>query len=133
MSSAGHPAPLVVQEDGNVHEIGQPGPLLGGFSEATWEDSSVPVAAGDTLFMYTDGVTDTRGEQERFGSARLRSVLSGQAGRPPAELLRELEIALDEFQVVGLTDDTGAVALRPSPVPARGTGSGKLGGAVSTR
>lgn len=118
MSSAGHPAPLIVHADGAVREIGQSGPLLGGFSEAAWEDVPVPVASGDTLLMYTDGVTDTRGQEERFGTARLRRVMAAQAGASPAELLRALEAALDEFQVAGISDDTGAVALRLASVPA---------------
>ena len=64
--------------------------------------------------MYTDGVTDARGEHDRFGTARLRAVLKQAAGASPAELLAGLEAALDRFQIERQSDDTGAVALRPA-------------------
>src|SRR6201995_3921875 len=38
MSSAGHPPPLVVRDDGRIREIGGPGPLLGGWKDSSWED-----------------------------------------------------------------------------------------------
>jgi PAS domain S-box-containing protein len=116
MSSAGHPAPLVARDDGRVREIGGSGPLLGGWEGSTWEDRTVSLTDSETLFMYTDGVTDTRGEAERFGAARLRRLLAEHVGGGPRELLIELEAALARFQAEGHSDDTGAVAVRPSPV-----------------
>lgn len=113
MSSAGHPPPLLVRDDGRVREIGGSGPLLGGWEGSAWEDHSFAVGEDETLLMYTDGVTDTRGENERFGAARLRGLLCEQAGVSPAELLFGLERQLDDFQAQGHADDTGAVALRP--------------------
>jgi PAS domain S-box-containing protein len=113
MSSAGHPAPLIVRSDGRIREIGSPGPLLGGWAGTTWEDREVALGPEETLLMYTDGVTDARGEHERFGARRLRRLLKAHAGRAPKELLDQLEAALNRFQVEGRSDDTGAVALRP--------------------
>ena len=113
MSSAGHPSPLIVRDDGRVREIGGSGPLLGGWEESSWEQKTVLVAENETLLMYTDGVTDTRGVTERFGSARLRRVLTERAGSEPRVLLDALQAALDAFQAEGHSDDTGAVALRP--------------------
>jgi serine phosphatase RsbU (regulator of sigma subunit) len=118
MSSAGHPPPLLVRDDGRIREIGGSGPLLGGWESSSWEDHVFAVGADETLLMYTDGVTDTRGESERFGAARLRALLCEHAGASPAELLSTLERHLDEFQARGHADDTGAVALRPVQVEA---------------
>jgi serine phosphatase RsbU (regulator of sigma subunit) len=116
MSSAGHPAPLVIRDDGRIREIGGSGPILGGWDDSAWENREIRIGADETLLMYTDGVTDTRGERERFGAARLRRLLAEHAGESPGELLGHLEAALDEFQIEGHADDTGAVALRPAPV-----------------
>ncbi|HZU61272.1 MAG TPA: PP2C family protein-serine/threonine phosphatase, partial [Solirubrobacteraceae bacterium] len=113
MSSAGHPAPLIVRDDGRIREIGSPGPLLGGWEGTRWQDRAVILGPEETLIMYTDGVTDARGEHERFGGHRLRRVLKDHAGASPRELLDRLEAALNGFQVQGQADDTGAVALRP--------------------
>jgi serine phosphatase RsbU (regulator of sigma subunit) len=116
MSSAGHPPPLVVRDDGRIREIGGSGPILGGWDDSSWEDREVQVGPDEMLLMYTDGVTDTRGESERFGAVRLRRLLAAHAGASPSELLSGLQAALDEFQNEGHADDTGAVALRPAPV-----------------
>jgi serine phosphatase RsbU (regulator of sigma subunit) len=113
MSSAGHPPPLLVRDDGRIREIGGSGPLLGGWEGSTWEDRAIDVGPDETVLIYTDGVTDTRGDTERFGAARLRRLLSEHAGSAPDELLSELEQELDRFQAAGHADDTGAVALRP--------------------
>jgi PAS domain S-box-containing protein len=118
MSSAGHPPALLVRDDGRIREIGGSGPLLGGWEGSAWEDRLLEVAPDETLLMYTDGVTDTRGEEGRFGSGRLRRLLTDHAGDSPAALLDALERELDRFQSQGYADDTGAVALRPVTVEA---------------
>ena len=114
MSSAGHPPPLVVSDSGEVQEVGSPGPLLGGWEESSWNDHEVELGPQETLLMYTDGITDARGEHDRFGPARLHALLREAAGAGPDELLDRVERALDSYQVEGRSDDTGAVALRPS-------------------
>jgi PAS domain S-box-containing protein len=120
MSSAGHPPPLVIRDDGRIRELGSSGPLLGGWEGSSWEDREVALTPRETLIMYTDGVTDTPGPDGRFGPERLRRFLTENAARPPAALLTGLEAALDAFQVAGQADDTGAVALRPVSVNAGG-------------
>jgi len=115
LSSAGHPPPLVVSDDGEVRELHGTGPLLGGWAESSWEDHTVAVGPEETLLLFTDGVTDTRGERERFGAARLRELLTRHAGESPQGLLHRLEEALEHFEVSGRSDDTGAVALRALP------------------
>ena len=116
MSSAGHPPPLLVRDDGRIREIAGSGPILGGWDDSRWEDREVRVGSDETLLIYTDGVTDTRGHHERFGVVRLRRLLADLAGARPGELLSALRAALDEFQTEGQADDTGAVAMRGVPV-----------------
>jgi PAS domain S-box-containing protein len=114
LSSAGHPAAIVVRDDGNVREIKHPGPLLGGWDTSSWDDVVVELSPQETMLMYTDGVTEARGEQDRFGTGRLEALLANAAGASPAGLLGHIEAALDRYQIEGRSDDTGAVALRPS-------------------
>jgi serine phosphatase RsbU (regulator of sigma subunit) len=113
IASAGHPPALVVRDDGRVREIGAAGPLLGAWSRASSPDRAVPIAPDETLFLYTDGVIDTRGEPGRFGMRRLKRLLCEHAGRPPDRLLSELETALERFQIGAQADDTAVLALRP--------------------
>jgi PAS domain S-box-containing protein len=114
IASAGHPLPLLVSA-GAVTPVGRPGPLLGAFADATWLQTGLDLATGDTLVLYTDGVTDTVGADGRFGDQRLRDLLGDRAGCPPADLLGALEAGLTEFQVGTQADDTAALALRRQP------------------
>jgi anti-anti-sigma factor len=120
VSSAGHPGPILVRTDGRIREIGGSGPMLGFVSGASWAEQTVQVAPDETVLLYTDGVTDTRGEAERFGKQRLAQLLVEHAGRSPHELLAELESALERFQVGRQSDDTAALALRMDRAPATG-------------
>lgn len=132
ISSAGHPMPLIVSDGGGVRELADSGPLLGGWAGSHWWDSTLHLAPEETLFMYTDGVTDARGERGRFGLDRLERLLSQAAGGSPHELLAALEAALDAFQIAGQSDDTGAVALRPAAVERRDAVSGAGGAGLQS-
>ena len=76
---AGHPLPLLVRE-GRVDPVGSWGPLLGAFADERWRATRVPIAADDVLVLYTDGVLDAKGAEDRFGEDRLREALDGQRG-----------------------------------------------------
>ncbi|MEA2150308.1 MAG: hypothetical protein QOD69_2138, partial [Solirubrobacteraceae bacterium] len=118
-SSAGHPMPLLVGHGGTVREVGEPGRLLGLSNPYEWHDQEVAVAPGETLVLYTDGVTDTRGEQQRFGDARLHELLTAAGASSPAQLLASLDGELASFQVGAQADDTAVIAMRLDPAAAR--------------
>ncbi|HEU4973548.1 MAG TPA: SpoIIE family protein phosphatase [Baekduia sp.] len=79
---AGHPPPLLVTAAGEVRPVGRSGTLLGAFEEGSWTVERLALQPGDALVLYTDGVTDTRGDGDRFGSERLVALLKhlGPAG-----------------------------------------------------
>jgi len=114
ISSAGHPLPLLIG-GGSVEPVGRSGPLLGAFADSQWLQTSVDLAAGESLVLYTDGVTDTVGAGNRFGDHRLREVLGGCVGCSPEDLLARLDKGLTDFQVGPQADDTAALALRRDP------------------
>ena len=118
ISSAGHPPVLIVRRDGRIREIAGGGPLLGAWEGHDWPQRTVSVGPDETVLLYTDGVTDTRGASERFGQERLRGLLVEHASRAPADLLAELESALQQFQRGPQNDDTAAIALRLDPARA---------------
>ena len=62
--AAGHPLPLHVR-DGKVEPVGESGRLLGAPDEPDWTVTSVELADGDELILYTDGVTEARGHEDR--------------------------------------------------------------------
>jgi PAS domain S-box-containing protein len=117
--SAGHPMPLLVGPDGSVREAGEPGRLLGLGQPGSysWHDQELAIEPGETIVLYTDGVTDTRGARERFGEERLRLVLQRAAASGPSELLDRLDSELGDFQVGPQADDTAVIAMRLESAP----------------
>jgi PAS domain S-box-containing protein len=115
LAVGGHPLPLCITPTG-VGEVGAHGPLLGGFSQADWQDVTVTLQASSTLVAYTDGVTDARGEEgARFGLGRLCDTLAGLGERPAAEVIQAIAHRLDEFQTGVHADDTAAIVLHRLP------------------
>ncbi len=57
---AGHPLPIVACADGTVARIGVPGSLVGLFDDIGVTPTTTILHPGDTLVLYTDGVTDVR-------------------------------------------------------------------------
>jgi hypothetical protein len=108
-SSAGHPPALLVSPTGGVREVPEPGPLLGAFEDGSWQQYEVPIAPGELVLLYTDGVTDTLG-RGRLGRGRLRALLAEHGGLGPERLLEQLELALRE-NGSGRWDDLAALAL----------------------
>jgi serine phosphatase RsbU (regulator of sigma subunit) len=114
ISSAGHPPGLLVAWDGSVLEMPEAGPLLGAFEDANWSDTEVPISSAEMLLLYTDGVTEQAGPADRFGTARLKALMSRHATSTPAQLLSALDAELDKFRGGrARDDDVAAIALRP--------------------
>ena len=100
---AGHPPVLLRQKragDWSAVEIprraGAVNPSLGVFPDASFEQASLPLTAGDRFCVYTDGVTDCPDPQDQpFGDRRFRETLHGHNERPLTEakcgVVRELE------------------------------------------
>ena len=114
VSSAGHPPALLVSFDGNVREVPRTGPLLGAFADGSWSDETVGVGEDDMMLIYTDGVTESRGERQRFGLPRLKRLLSENARNNPREVLARLDAILEEFRTGPRADDIAALAFRPA-------------------
>ena len=112
----GHPLPLLLR-DGSVIEAGRPGPILGAGPRDAWPVTELELRPGDTLVLYTDGVTEALGERERFGEDRLVRCLA-EGPSDPDGLVAHLAATLDAFQLPGQRDDTAVLAMRLVGVPA---------------
>jgi serine phosphatase RsbU (regulator of sigma subunit) len=58
MISGGHPLPVVIRSTGDVERIGSFGTLLGSFATIKNAPACTTLAGGDSLFFFTDGITD---------------------------------------------------------------------------
>lgn len=111
VANCGHPRPLLVRGR-SVEELGCVGPMAGAFDDGSWDCTEVELRAGDALVLYTDGVLDTVGEQERFGAERLRATLETAASEQPDALVARLAAELEAFQHGPQRDDTAIAAVR---------------------
>ena len=113
LAVGGHPLPILKPRDGGpCRKVGATGMLLGAVHDYDGaHDVTVPLEPGDTLLLYTDGVTDTPGETGRFGDARLMEAIDA-APPDPGELLRTVSRTLDGFARGTALDDRAMLALR---------------------
>jgi PAS domain S-box-containing protein len=112
-SSGGHPLPLIVGSSGDIRALGEPGTLLGVFPDPTLADDTTVLRPGESLVLYTDGVTDERDEADRsFGEGRLRSVLRASAALSPDGMADAIEDAVKSFNPDRPRDDIAILVLR---------------------
>lgn len=76
-SSAGHNPPLVIRKNGEIVFLEQTGGAIAGYmEEITFGKGILDLSPGDSLFLYTDGVTEAMNEKgELFGEERLVDCL----------------------------------------------------------
>lgn len=117
VATAGHPPPLLADDDGGVAPVGAAGTLLGAFDDGAWTDTTLELSGRQMLVLYTDGVIDTCGERERFGPERLEAVLAAAAGHDPDHLASALDEALLAFQHGPQRDDVAVLVLQPGRPP----------------
>jgi phosphoserine phosphatase RsbU/P len=122
LASGGHPPALVLREDGRADYLPTPGGLLVGIlPTAGFTSARTVLGAGDTLLLYTDGLTEARiGEERRlFGDEALRDFAAGLSHTGPQQVVAAMTGLLNSFGD-GLDDDTALLALgvpadRPEP------------------
>jgi phosphoserine phosphatase RsbU/P len=96
--NAGHPSPLLLRA-GEVDEpFTEGGFPVGLIADATYVASSVRLQAGDTLLLYSDGVTEAADpDDQMFGVSRLREVLFDQNETPLEGLKKKVLDAVHAF------------------------------------
>ena len=95
VSSGGHPLPLVLRADGSTEVVGSPGTIVGVFEDPVLVDRAVDLGLGDTLVLYTDGVTDERRDAQRIADGVVDAVVGFRTGQPKDD------IAILAIKVVG--------------------------------
>ncbi|MEU0227518.1 SpoIIE family protein phosphatase [Streptomyces sp. NPDC006284] len=121
IGSGGHPPALVLRADGTADFLPTPGGLLVGvLPTATFVTATTVLGPGDSLVLYTDGLTEARTGEDRnslFGDEALLDFAAGHAGESPQAVLHALTGLLDSFGD-GLDDDTALLTLGvPAPAP----------------
>ncbi|GAA3494761.1 SpoIIE family protein phosphatase [Streptomyces prasinosporus] len=113
LASGGHPPALVLRGDGRVEHLStRGGMLVGALPGAQFVPARTTLHPGDTLLLYTDGLTEARiGDQrELYGDEALTSFAAGLAPARPHRVIDALTDLLHDFGD-GLDDDTALLAL----------------------
>ena len=113
--NGGHNPPRHLTADGAVNAL----PLTGDFALGVADghdfgESSITLAPGDALFLYTDGITEAcNHELEEYGDARLDAVLGEVVPETSQELSESVVSSVEQF-VDGATqfDDITCLSLR---------------------
>jgi serine phosphatase RsbU (regulator of sigma subunit) len=112
--NAGHNPPLLVRANGKVESLDEGGIVLGMFDTIPFGEGSVELRRGDTLLVFSDGVTETwSSDDEEFGAQRLADLAIRGRGLDAAavqdEILRELDRFADGAKA---TDDRTLIVLK---------------------
>jgi phosphoserine phosphatase RsbU/P len=84
--NAGHCPAIVVGSNG-VSCVESTGMPLGMFIETEFSATHVQLEAGDTLFLYTDGLSEASNESDEYGVDRVMTLVRQQAARQPADMI----------------------------------------------
>jgi len=121
LTSAGHPAPLLLRADGSVEQAATRGTLIGAvpdISSTTWTTVLEP---GEMCLLFSDGVTEARGGpggREMFQDQRLKDALAECAGMPVEAVVERIELVTSQWLGGGEHDD---IALMAIGAPRRGS------------
>ncbi|MGY1523883.1 PP2C family protein-serine/threonine phosphatase [Streptomyces sp. MN3] len=119
LASGGHPPALVLRADGTAEFLStRGGMLVGVLLTAQFVEVSTVLRPGDTLLLYTDGLTEARvgPDRELYGYDALQSFAAARAPAGGRALVEALTGLLSDFGD-GLDDDTALLAIGVPATP----------------
>ena len=113
-ANAGHTPPVLIGPDGVRYLHPKPGFMLGPVADTTYAAERLVLEPGQTLFLYTDGVTEATNERgEAYGESALRDALQRHTQLDPTALIRFVRTeVLAHAAGSPQSDDITMVALR---------------------
>ncbi|WP_321504436.1 SpoIIE family protein phosphatase [uncultured Methanoregula sp.] len=90
--NAGHNPPVIHRAAGGTfEELPATGIAIGATLDATYTAETVPLAPGDVMVMYTDGITEAENaRQDMFGEDRFREVIARSSGLTADEITKQI-------------------------------------------
>jgi serine phosphatase RsbU (regulator of sigma subunit) len=109
--NAGHNRPLLTRAQGSWESLGRGGTALGMFETAAYEEGQVTLEPGDTLLVFSDGVSDTWPDADAADAALVELVRDGRA-LDAASLQREIFAEVDRLGPPRALDDRTLLLLK---------------------
>ncbi|MGW5743432.1 PP2C family protein-serine/threonine phosphatase [Amycolatopsis sp. NPDC003861] len=112
LATGGHPPALLIRADGTSAFLPVPGgQLVGALPRARFATEDVFLNPGDTLLLYTDGLTEARTQgRVRYSEEQLQEHLTGLAPTTAPAVITAVTGLLAGFGD-GVEDDTALLAL----------------------
>jgi serine phosphatase RsbU (regulator of sigma subunit) len=112
-ANCGHNPPLVRRAGGDVQWLAPTASVLGMFEDWTCTIGQVTLQDGDTLVIFTDGITEAINEvEEEYGESRLLDTVHRHAAGSAAALISAIVNDVQSFATTEQTDDLTLVAGR---------------------
>lgn len=112
--NAGHNPPFWMKANGEIEKLSRTAVALGVMEQATIGERTIPLAQGDTLFLYTDGLTEAfSAEGDLFGDDRVMEALQSTQADSIEDIILNVEERLNEFiGVMPLGDDLTMLTIK---------------------
>ena len=116
--NAGHLPPLIARADGTLAHLPGTGLALGMFEFAKYESQRVGIAPGDTLVLYSDGITEAENTNGKaFEDSGLEAIVATSRGADPETLANRIFAGvLHHAGDARLADDLTVLALARGPI-----------------
>jgi sigma-B regulation protein RsbU (phosphoserine phosphatase) len=114
-ANGGHNPPLTDVEPGRYDFIPMPqGCVAGMFENAPYHSATLALRPGQTLFLYTDGVTEAADRADRmFSEERLRETLAARSGGAVKAMVEDVRREVLGFvEDAAQSDDLTMLAIR---------------------
>ena len=112
-ANCGHYAPLLLRSNGEVERLDSTGTVIGLFEKLECDVDERQLKPGDTLVLFTDGVTESCDPQgEEFGEERLLNSLRRNLALPTDRLLTSVVDEIRAFSPFEQHDDITLIVAR---------------------
>ena len=98
-TNAGHNPPYVLKANGSLEKLPVSGNMaIGIFDDFEYTETTCQLAQGDTLLLYTDGVTEAiNPQEEEFTETRLEQTLKKVAGQTCQQVIDTIKTDVKTF------------------------------------
>lgn len=93
----GHDRPYWLKASGEFKQLTGYGMLLGAFPIVRLDEHEVTLAPGDSLVLYTDGITEARHDEDLFDEIRLEAVLAACKTASASQITENILAAVNQF------------------------------------
>ncbi len=111
--NAGHCYPILLGDDKAV-ELDESGIVLGLFPDSNYKENEVSLEAGESILLYTDGITEAADvSEEQFGESRLLDLVTENRSLSSTDLVYLVKDSVTRFQDrAPQSDDITLVAIK---------------------